>query len=44
MLSDFWYRLCALLRRKSIDAEMDEELAYHLDREAEKYRRQGASP
>ena len=44
MLSDFWYRLYALLRRKSIDAEMDEELAYHLDREAEKYRRQGASP
>jgi predicted permease len=43
MLSDFWHRLYALLRRKSIDAEMDEELAYHLDREAEKYRRQGSS-
>ncbi|HTW81861.1 MAG TPA: ABC transporter permease [Terracidiphilus sp.] len=44
MLSDLWYRLRALFRRKSIDAEMDEELAYHLERESEKYRRQGSSP
>jgi predicted permease len=44
MLSDLWYRFRALSRRKAVDAEMDEELAYHLDREAEKYRRQGSSP
>jgi predicted permease len=44
MLSDLWYRLRALFRRQSIDAEMDEELAYHLERESEKYRRQGSSP
>ncbi|HEY6490789.1 MAG: ABC transporter permease [Terracidiphilus sp.] len=44
MLSDFWYRIRALLRRNSVDAEMDEELANHIDREAEKYCRQGCSP
>jgi predicted permease len=43
MLNDFWYRLNALFRRGSVDGQMDEELAYHLDREAEKYRRQGIS-
>lgn len=44
MLSDLVYRLRALFRRKRVDAEMDEELAYHLDREAEKYGRMGARP
>jgi predicted permease len=43
MLSDLGYRFRALFRRKAIDAEMDEELVYHLDREAEKLRRQGSS-
>jgi predicted permease len=44
MLSDLMYRVRALFQRKAVDAEMDEELAYHLDREAEKYRRAGVSP
>ena len=43
MLSDLWYRMRAIFLRNSIDAEMDAELAYHLERAAEKYRRQGAS-
>jgi hypothetical protein len=44
MLSDLRYRMRALFCPKQVDAEMDEELAYHLDRESEKYRRRGARP
>ncbi|HEV2462344.1 MAG TPA: ABC transporter permease [Acidobacteriaceae bacterium] len=43
MLSDLLYRLRALFRGKEMDAEVDEELRYHLEREAEKYRRSGIS-
>jgi predicted permease len=42
MLSDLVYRLRALIHRQAVDGELDEELRYHLDREAEKYR--DASP
>lgn len=42
MLSDLLHRFRALFRRRAVDAEMDEELAYHLDREVEKYRRLGS--
>jgi predicted permease len=38
MFSDLLYRLRALFRCKAVDRELDEELQYHLDREAEKYR------
>jgi len=44
MLSDLLYRVRALFSRKAVDAEMDEELAYHIDREVEKHRLAGASP
>ena len=44
MFSDLLYRLRALFRRKALDSELDEELQYHLDREAEKYRQLEASP
>ena len=44
MFSDLLYRLRALFRRKAVDRELEEELQYHLDREAEKYRRAEASP
>ena len=44
MFSDLLYRLRALFRRKAVDRELEEELQYHLDREAEKYRRADASP
>jgi predicted permease len=43
MLSDLLSRFRAIFLRKSIDAEMDAELVYHLERAAERYRRQGAS-
>ncbi|RXH54115.1 ABC transporter permease [Granulicella sibirica] len=41
MLSDLLYRLRALFRGKQMDTEVDDELRYHLEREAEKYRRAG---
>lgn len=44
MLNDLLYRLRALLCSKQMDAEDDEELRDHLDREAEKYRRNGITP
>ena len=44
MFSDLLYRLGALFRRKTLDSELEEELQYHLDREAEKYRQVEASP
>jgi len=44
MLTDLLYRLRALIHRGKMDAEVDEELHDHLDREAEKYRRAGFAP
>jgi predicted permease len=43
MFSDLLYRLRALFRRKAVDRELEEELQYHLDREAEKYSQVEAS-
>jgi len=37
MLSDLVYRLRALVHRQAVNRELDEELQYHLDREAAKY-------
>lgn len=42
-MNDLLYRLRALFHRKAVDDELDEELSYHLARETEKYREQGAS-
>lgn len=44
MLSDLLYRLRTLIHRKAVETELDQELRYHLEREAEKYRQTGASP
>lgn len=44
MVSDLLYRLRALFRGKEMDAEVDEELRDHLEREAEKYRSAGFAP
>jgi predicted permease len=44
MLSDLIYRLRAFFRRQSVEDELQEELQYHLEREAEKYRKAGATP
>jgi predicted permease len=37
MLSDLLYRLRALVRRKAVENEMDEELRFHFERQVEKY-------
>jgi predicted permease len=44
MLRDLMYRLRALLKRKAVDAEMDDELRAHLERQTEKYIRSGLPP
>ncbi len=48
MLSDLWsdlrYRARALFRRSEMERELEAELRDHLEREAEKYERQGLSP
>src|ERR1700761_3944758 len=44
MLSDLLYRFRSLFLRETVEAELDEELNYHLDREAGKNRQNGASP
>src|SRR6476619_3687246 len=45
MLSELWsdvrYRLRAVFRRGTVEHEMDDELRYHVDREADKYERLG---
>src|SRR3984885_14853254 len=44
MLNDLLYRLRAIIHRQEMDAEVDEELRDHLERETEKYRRAGFTP
>jgi macrolide transport system ATP-binding/permease protein len=44
MLTDMFYRLRALIGRQRVEAELQEELQYHLDRETQKYHERGASP
>jgi hypothetical protein len=41
MLSDLVYRLRAPLRRNTVEAEMDVELRFHIERHVEKYVRAG---
>jgi predicted permease len=43
MLEDLRYRAQALLRRKQIEEELDEELRFHFEHEVEKYKRSGMS-
>jgi putative ABC transport system permease protein len=43
MRSDIRYRLRALFSRASVERELDAELRFHIEREAEKYERQGLS-
>ena len=44
MLHDLLYSLRALIHRREMDAEMDDELRDHIERETEKYRRAGFTP
>jgi putative ABC transport system permease protein len=41
LLSDIQYRLRALFVRASVEQELDDELNFHIEREAQKYERQG---
>ena len=43
MLSDVWIRVRALFRRRSVEAELDDELRFHLERQVEKYVQSGMS-
>ena len=43
VLSDIRYRLRALFARASVERELNDELRFHVEREAEKYERQGMS-
>lgn len=43
MLSDIRIRLRSLFRRARVEQELDEELRFHMDQEAEKYMRAGIS-
>ena len=44
LASDGWQRLRALLRRGRVEAELDEELRFHLEQETAARRRAGAGP
>ena len=44
MLNDLLYRLRALIHPRKMDAEVDDELRDHIERETEKYRRAGLAP
>jgi len=44
MLSDLLFRLRAIFRAKSMDAGLDEELRFHLDRQLERHIQAGLSP
>jgi macrolide transport system ATP-binding/permease protein len=35
MFSDLWFPLRAVFRRKSVETELDDELRFHLQRQAE---------
>ena len=41
MISDLLYRVRALLARKEIDKQLDEELRFHVERQAQKHMRSG---
>jgi predicted permease len=41
LLSDVRFRLRALFSRASVERELDDELRFHIEREAQKYERQG---
>ncbi|HEX8764395.1 MAG TPA: ABC transporter permease [Candidatus Acidoferrum sp.] len=43
MFRDLWVRVRALFRRKAVETELDDELRFHLERQAEKYVQTGWS-
>ena len=43
-MRDWWFRLRSIIRRKSVESEMDTELQFHRERQLEKYRNSGLNP
>jgi putative ABC transport system permease protein len=43
LFSDIRYRVRVLVSRSEVEQELDDEIRFHLDRETEKYQRQGMS-
>ena len=43
MLKDLFFRLRSVLRRKTVESEMEEELQFHSERQFEKYLKTGMS-
>ena len=43
MLSDAWYRLRAILRRQSVERDLDDELRFHVEHQTQKHLRAGRS-
>lgn len=43
LLSDLRYRFRALFRRGAMEQELNQELLYHIEREAEKHRQAGVA-
>jgi len=43
MLSDLLFRLRSLLRRRAVEADLDDELRFHRERQLEKYLRSGVT-
>ena len=41
MFSDLRYRVRALFRKRSVESDLDEELRFHIEQEAEKLARAG---
>ena len=37
MLNDLYVRLRALIRRRTVETELDDELAFHLERQVDKH-------
>jgi hypothetical protein len=44
MISDLLFRLRTILRRHTVEEELDDELRFHLEREVEKLMRSGLAP
>jgi putative ABC transport system permease protein len=44
MLSDLWFRLRAIVRRRAVERDLDDELRFHVERHAQKLIGRGHSP
>jgi putative ABC transport system permease protein len=44
MFTDLWYRIRAVLRRTSVERELDDELRFHTERQIQKYVQAGFTP